>query len=114
MVLVEPYGATSSRLILAMLGAMAAVQPTYLQFGGSEWNISDCKERALAAYTAAGHKAAGVKKLEIYIKPEEGKAYYVINEAENPIHKEPKKIRQFMDKLNKDLSEKVDFLPVSV
>ena len=29
MVLVEPYGATGSRLILAMLGAMAAVQPTF-------------------------------------------------------------------------------------
>lgn len=28
MILVKPYGATSSRLILAMLGAMAAVQPT--------------------------------------------------------------------------------------
>lgn len=29
MILVKPYGATSSRLILAMLGAMAAVQPTF-------------------------------------------------------------------------------------
>ena len=29
MILVEPYGATSSRLIFAMLGAMAAVQPTF-------------------------------------------------------------------------------------
>lgn len=29
MILVEPYGATGSRLILAMLGAMAAVQPTF-------------------------------------------------------------------------------------
>lgn len=29
MMLVEPYGATSSKLILAMLGAMAAVQPTF-------------------------------------------------------------------------------------
>ncbi|MBD5155952.1 MAG: hypothetical protein HDT15_13055 [Oscillibacter sp.] len=29
MILVEPYGATSSKLILAMLGAMAAVQPTF-------------------------------------------------------------------------------------
>lgn len=29
MLLVEPYGATSSRLIYAMLGAMAAVQPTF-------------------------------------------------------------------------------------
>lgn len=29
MILVEPYGATSSRLIFAMLGAMAVVQPTF-------------------------------------------------------------------------------------
>lgn len=29
MILVEPYGATSARLIFAMLGAMAAVQPTF-------------------------------------------------------------------------------------
>ena len=29
MILVEPYGATSSKLIFAMLGAMAAVQPTF-------------------------------------------------------------------------------------
>ena len=39
--------------------AQKKVEDIYLQFGGSEWNISDCKERALAAYTAAGHKAAG-------------------------------------------------------
>lgn len=63
--------------------AQKNVEDIYLQFGGSEWNISDCKERVLAAYAAAGHTAAGVKKLEIYIKPEEGKAYYVINDAEN-------------------------------
>lgn len=29
MIIVEPYGATSSKLIFAMLGAMAAVQPTF-------------------------------------------------------------------------------------
>ena len=29
MVIVDLYGATSSKLILAMLGAMAAVQPTF-------------------------------------------------------------------------------------
>ncbi|MDE7218229.1 MAG: FUSC family protein [Oscillospiraceae bacterium] len=29
MILVEPYGATSARLIFAMLGAMAVVQPTF-------------------------------------------------------------------------------------
>ena len=63
--------------------AVQKVEEVYLQAGGCEWNVSDCKERVLAAYVAAGHKAAGVKTLEIYIKPEEGKAYYVINDSEN-------------------------------
>ena len=55
----------------------------YLQAGGCEWNVSDCKERAVAAFVADGHKASSVKKLVIYLKPEEGKAYYVINDSEN-------------------------------
>ncbi|MDE7242929.1 MAG: hypothetical protein K2O18_02985 [Oscillospiraceae bacterium] len=51
----------------------------YLQTGGSEWNLSECRERVVAAYTAEGHKASGIKAMDIYIKPEEGKAYYVID-----------------------------------
>lgn len=66
--------------------AKAAVQreeEIYLQSGGSEWNISDCRERAVAAFVAEGHRASTVKKLTLYLKPEEGKAYYVVNEKEN-------------------------------
>ena len=48
-----------------------------------EWNVTDCKERAVAAFVAEGHKASAVKKLAVYLKPEEGKAYYVINDSEN-------------------------------
>ena len=55
----------------------------YLQAGGQEWNVSDCKERAVAAFVAEGHKASSVKKLVMYLKPEEGKAYYVINDEVN-------------------------------
>lgn len=55
-------------------------EEVYLQSGGAEWNISDCKERVVAA---SGKKASAVKKLVIYLKPEEGKAYYVINDTEN-------------------------------
>ena len=54
-----------------------------LQAGGVEWNVTDCKERAVAAFVAEGHKASAVKKLAVYLKPEEGKAYYVINDSEN-------------------------------
>lgn len=59
------------------------VEEIYLQSGGAEWNVTDCKKRALAAYVAGGHKEAGVKKLAVYLKPEEGKAYYVVNDEEN-------------------------------
>lgn len=59
------------------------VEEIYLQTGGCEWNVSDCKERAVAAFVAEGHKAASIKKLVMYLKPEEGKAYYVINDGEN-------------------------------
>ena len=58
-------------------------EEVYLQAGGSEWNVSECKERAVAAYVENGHKASSVKKLVVYLKPEEGKAYYVVNDDEN-------------------------------
>ena len=38
------------------------------------------KEQIVAAYVAEGHRASAIKKLTIYLKPEERKAYYVINE----------------------------------
>lgn len=59
------------------------VEELYLQFGGQEWNVSECRERATAAFVAAGHRASTIKKLAIYLKPEEGKAYYVVNDKEN-------------------------------
>lgn len=52
----------------------------YLQTGGGEWNVSDCKERVIAAYAAAGNEASNIRKLTVYLKPEEGKAYYVVND----------------------------------
>ena len=63
--------------------AVQKVEEVSLQAGGCEWNVSDCKARAVAAFVADGHKASSVKKLVIYLKPEEGKAYYVINDSEN-------------------------------
>ena len=69
--------------VAAKKPAAKKVEEVYLQAGGSEWNVSDCKARAVAAFVAEGHKAAEVKKLVVYLKPEEGKAYYVINDGVN-------------------------------
>ena len=56
------------------------VEELVLQFGAQEWNMSDLMDRAKAAYVAEGHRASAVKKLVLYVKPEEQKAYYVVNE----------------------------------
>ena len=44
------------------------------------WRMADLMDQAKAAYVAEGHRASGIKKLALYVKPEERKAYYVINE----------------------------------
>lgn len=63
--------------------AAQKTEEIYLQAGGAEWNVSDCKERVIAAFVEKGHRASSVKKLVVYLKPEEGRAYYVINDSEN-------------------------------
>ena len=51
-----------------------------IQYSAMEWKGSELMERAKAAYVAEGHRAAGIKSVNLYVKPEEKKAYYVINE----------------------------------
>ncbi len=74
---------TAAAQTKARKAADKRVEEMYLQAGGQEWNITDCRERAAAAYTAQGHTDASIKKLTVYLKPDEGKAYYVVNDAEN-------------------------------
>ena len=56
------------------------VENLFLQAGGREWNIAQLRDQAVAAYAAEGHRVSGIKRLELYVKPEDGKAYFVINE----------------------------------
>lgn len=62
--------------------ATAAVkkQPdeVYLQFGAKEADINAIVAEAKAAFKAANGRKA-VKSCQIYLKPEESAAYYVIN-----------------------------------
>ena len=56
------------------------VENIFLQVGGREWNTAQLRDQAVAAYAAEGHRVSGIKRLELYVKPEDGKAYFVINE----------------------------------
>lgn len=55
-------------------------EEVYLQYAGEEIVVEEVMEKARMAYVAEGHRASSIKSLRLYIKPEERKAYYVINE----------------------------------
>lgn len=51
----------------------------YVEYGGSQYNITDVVDRAKADYRAT-HKV-GVQSCKVYVKPEENAVYYVINKV---------------------------------
>jgi len=51
-----------------------------IQYGGGEWSTASLVEKAIAAYVAEGHRRGRISKLTVYLKPEEHKIYYVIND----------------------------------
>lgn len=55
-------------------------EAVYVQFAGEEFVVEEVMEKAKAAYVAEGHRVSAIKSIRLYIKPEERKAYYVINE----------------------------------
>ena len=52
----------------------------YVQFAGMEVSEKEIMEKVVAAWEAEGKKASAIKRAKLYIKPEDGKAYYVVNE----------------------------------
>lgn len=55
-------------------------EEVFVQFAGEEFVAEEVMDKAKAAYVAEGHRASAIKSVRLYIKPEERKAYYVINE----------------------------------
>lgn len=51
-----------------------------VQYQDREVDTAAVEERVKAQFVAEGHKAGFIRKLNIYIKPEEYSAYYVIND----------------------------------
>ena len=51
----------------------------YVEFSGKQYNVTDIIDRAKADSRAT--PKVGVQSCKVYIKPEEGAAYYVINKV---------------------------------
>lgn len=52
----------------------------FIQYQGNEAVVADAVEKAKAVYVAAGHRVSSIKSLQVYLKPEEYAAYFVINQ----------------------------------
>ena len=52
-----------------------------LQYRGYEVNVDKVTERVKEHYYAKGYKRGSINNLQIYAKPEEFTAYYVINDG---------------------------------
>lgn len=50
----------------------------YVEFSGKQISTAEIADKVREAYKASGKKGA-IKTIEIYVKPEENAAYYVIN-----------------------------------
>ena len=51
----------------------------YIQYQGREGVVEDAIKK-VTEFVAEGHRASTIKSLQLYLKPEENAAYYVINQ----------------------------------
>ena len=59
--------------------AVKKTESVILQYAGNETVLNDLTAKAKEAFVAACNKASEAKDIKVYVKPEEGKAYYVVN-----------------------------------
>lgn len=52
-----------------------------LQYRNYEVNMDDVTERVKAHFLAKGNPAGSIENMQIYVKPEDFTAYYVINDS---------------------------------
>lgn len=52
-----------------------------LQYAGNEYETEELLKKAETEY--AKENKAAIKQIKLYVKPEEGKAYYVVNDDVN-------------------------------
>ncbi|SEQ55706.1 hypothetical protein SAMN02910369_02013 [Lachnospiraceae bacterium NE2001] len=57
-------------------------QNVYVEFFGEQVDQAEVVAAAKKIWTDAGNKPADLKKLEVYIKPEDDRVYYVFNGTE--------------------------------
>lgn len=52
----------------------------FVEHMGKQYKVEDVIAKIRETWIAEGHRVGSIKSLSVYIKPEESKAYYVIND----------------------------------
>lgn len=72
--------ATATKTRTAKTTPAAAKESVFLQFAGKELDTEIIKANVRKAWVAeTGKKESDIKDVQIYVKPEENAAYYVVN-----------------------------------
>ena len=69
----------AGKTITEKVAEVTAKSEVFVQYGDYEIKTEDIVTRAREAYVAEGHKASDIHEIQIYIKPSDNCAYYVIN-----------------------------------
>jgi len=59
--------------------AKKATETIILQVYGKDADVAELMEKAKADFVAAGHKKSEIEDVKLYLKHEDGAAYYVVN-----------------------------------
>lgn len=54
----------------------------FMQFAGRECNVDHIMDQAEADWCEKGNSRADINTIELYLKPEESAAYYIVNEID--------------------------------
>lgn len=72
---------TTTRKTTAKKAAVDVKAELFVQYNGMEYSEKEMMKKVIAAWEAEGKKASAIKRTKLYVKLEDGKAYYVINEG---------------------------------
>ena len=75
----EPKKETAKKAPAKSTTAKDIKTSVVVQFAGKEVTEKDLIAAVKKAYTKKGNKVGDIKTIEIYVKPEESAAYYVVN-----------------------------------
>lgn len=77
----EPVSTKKAPASTAAAKKAEAKETIYIQFAGAEYNLDEIRTNVKKAWMEeTGKKESDIKDVQIYVKPEEHAAYYVVNQ----------------------------------